>query len=89
MTAAARFSPCWRPCSRWHRSPCVQHRARSQRSFSGYWIVHSFGREFAPYDAIVSTFRTALAQGSRRSIAVFDESLDAGQAAAPDDSQPF
>ena len=88
MTAAARFSPWAAVLLLASIALCAAQgavAAEPQRVL----IVHSFGREFAPYDAIVSTFRTALAQGSRRSIAVFDESLDAGQAAAPDDSQPF
>ncbi len=52
-------------------------------------LLHSFGREFAPYDVIVDAFRTELAKGSSEPVAVFDESLDAGQASAADDQRPL
>jgi signal transduction histidine kinase len=52
-------------------------------------LLHSFGREFAPYDALVAAFRTDLARGSSKPIAVYDASLDAGQASASDDPEPF
>jgi hypothetical protein len=52
-------------------------------------LLHSFGREFAPYDAVVAAFRTELAKGSREPLAVYDLSLDAEQTAGADDPQPF
>ena len=50
-------------------------------------LLHSFGREFAPYDAVVAAFRTELAQGASAPIAVYDESLDAEQAFGSDDQE--
>jgi signal transduction histidine kinase len=47
-------------------------------------LLHSFGREFAPYDAVVATFRTELARGSSKPLAVYDASLDAEQASGSD-----
>ena len=43
-------------------------------------LLHSFGREFAPYDATVAAIRTELARGSSEPLAVYDASLDAGHA---------
>jgi signal transduction histidine kinase len=48
-------------------------------------LLHSFGREFAPYDAVVSAFRTELARASSKLLAVYDASLDAEQASGSDD----
>jgi signal transduction histidine kinase len=39
-------------------------------------ILHSFGRDFAPYDAIASTFRTDLAQRSPEPIRFIEVNLD-------------
>jgi signal transduction histidine kinase len=50
-------------------------------------LLHSFGREFAPYDAVVAAFRTELAQGASAPIVVNDESLDAEQAFGSDDQE--
>ena len=52
-------------------------------------LLHSFGREFAPYDSVVATFRTELAKGSGGPVAVYDASLDAGEASGSDDPQPL
>jgi signal transduction histidine kinase len=52
-------------------------------------LLHSFGREFAPYDAVVAAFRTELAKGSSEPVAVYDASLDAGEAPGSDDTQPL
>jgi signal transduction histidine kinase len=52
-------------------------------------ILHSFGRVFAPDDAIVATFRTKLAEGASEPLAVYDESLDAAQTSGSDDPQAF
>jgi len=51
-------------------------------------LLHSFGREFAPYDAVVAEFRTDLAKDSSEPVAVYDASLDAGEASGSDDPQP-
>ncbi len=52
-------------------------------------LLHSFGRDFAPYDAIVAAFRTELATGWREPLAVYDATLDAEQVSESDDPQPL
>ena len=52
-------------------------------------LLHSFGREFAPYDLIVAAFRSELAKGSTEPVAVYDESMDAVQASGSDVQQPL
>jgi signal transduction histidine kinase len=52
-------------------------------------LLHSFGREFAPYDVIVAAFRSELAKGSSEPVAVYDASMDAGQAPGSDVQQPL
>ena len=52
-------------------------------------LLHSFGREVSPYDAVVAAFRTELAKGSSQPIALNDVSLDAGQASGSNDPQPI
>jgi signal transduction histidine kinase len=52
-------------------------------------VLHSFGREFAPYDANVAAFRMELAKSSREPVAVYDASLDAGQASGSDGQKAF
>jgi signal transduction histidine kinase len=52
-------------------------------------LLHSFGREFAPYDVIVASFRTELVNGSSEPVAVFDASMDAGQTSGSDVQQPL
>jgi signal transduction histidine kinase len=50
-------------------------------------LLHSFGREFAPYDAMVASFRTELARASGKPLAVYDASLNAEQPSGSDDQQ--
>jgi signal transduction histidine kinase len=52
-------------------------------------VLHSFGRGIAPWDAIVAAFRTELARGSDTPIAIYEISLEAGQAPPSKDQQPF
>jgi signal transduction histidine kinase len=52
-------------------------------------IIHSYGREIAPYDAIASTFRTELARGSTEPIAIYEASIDAGRPGASEDDEPL
>jgi len=52
-------------------------------------IIHSFGRDFAPYDNVASVFRTELARGSTEAIAIFESTLDAGLAAPGEAERPF
>ena len=52
-------------------------------------LLHSFGREIAPYDAVAAAFRAELKKGSSEPIALYDASLDAGQASGSNDPQPL
>jgi hypothetical protein len=52
-------------------------------------FLHSFGRDSSPYDATVAAIRSQLAHDSAVPLAIFDASLDAGQAREADDRQPF
>ena len=52
-------------------------------------LLHSFGRDFAPYDAIVAAFRTELAKASSEHLAVYDATLDAEQVSESDDPKPL
>jgi signal transduction histidine kinase len=52
-------------------------------------LLHSFGREFAPYNVIVAAFRSELAKDSSEPIAVYDATLDAGQASGSDVQEPL
>ena len=52
-------------------------------------LLHSFGRDFAPYDAVAAAFRTELAQGWPEPIAFYEASLDAGQVSLPEDLGPL
>jgi signal transduction histidine kinase len=47
-------------------------------------LLHSFGREFAPYDVIAAAFRSELAKDSSEPVAVYDATMDAGQASGSD-----
>ena len=44
-------------------------------------IIHSFGRDFAPYDTIASVFRAELARRSSGPIVVYEATLDSGKTA--------
>ncbi|MBS0319050.1 MAG: hypothetical protein JSR18_00790 [Proteobacteria bacterium] len=46
-------------------------------------MLHSFGRDFAPYDTITSVFRTSLASRSRDTVIFREANLDAGSRMAP------
>jgi signal transduction histidine kinase len=52
-------------------------------------FLHSFGRDFSPYDATVTAIRQQLMEESGESIAIFDATLGADQAGGADDEQPF
>jgi signal transduction histidine kinase len=52
-------------------------------------ILHSFGRDFAPYDTYASVFRAELARGSRAPIAFSEATLDAGRALTDSEQQAF
>jgi signal transduction histidine kinase len=52
-------------------------------------FLHSFGRDFAPYDATVAAIRTELMRAPGQAVAIYDASLDAGQPTGPDDPKPL
>jgi signal transduction histidine kinase len=52
-------------------------------------ILHSFGRDFAPYDTIASVFRTDLAQRSADPITFIEANLDFGRAANGKEERAF
>ena len=52
-------------------------------------ILDSFGRDVAPFNAAVSTFRTALAQELGEPVDIYEASLDAARFAAPEKETPF
>lgn len=52
-------------------------------------ILHSFGRDFAPYDTITSVFRTELARRSSAPIVFIEANLDSGRAPKASEEQTF
>jgi len=52
-------------------------------------LIHSFGRDFAPYDTIASVFRTEFAKGSHEPIVLFETTLDAGRPATKEEEGAF
>ena len=52
-------------------------------------LLHSFGRDFAPYDTIASVFRAELARSSSEPIAIAEATLDAGRALTDKEQQAF
>jgi signal transduction histidine kinase len=52
-------------------------------------IIHSFGRDFAPYDAITAVFRTELARISSEPIAFSEATLDAGRPVTNEEEAAF
>jgi signal transduction histidine kinase len=52
-------------------------------------ILHSFGRDFAPYDTYASVFRAELARSSSESIVFSEATLDAGRSLTEKEQQAF
>jgi signal transduction histidine kinase len=52
-------------------------------------IIHSFGREFAPYDAAIATFRRELASRATQPVVFVEAALDAGRAIGPGEEAAF
>jgi len=52
-------------------------------------IIHSYGRDFAPYDAITSVFRSELARISPAPISFAEANVDAGRKASEGEEQAF
>lgn len=52
-------------------------------------IIHSFGRDFAPFDSTIATFRRELASRSPQPVVFVEASLDAGRPIGPDEEAAF
>ena len=52
-------------------------------------LLHSFGQESAPYAAAVAAFRAELARGSSETVALYEATLDAGEAGGSNVQQPL
>ncbi|HMO46159.1 MAG TPA: ATP-binding protein [Rubrivivax sp.] len=52
-------------------------------------IVHSFGRDYAPYDTVIASFRRELAQRSPQPVVFLEAALDAGRPIGPDEERAF
>jgi hypothetical protein len=52
-------------------------------------ILHSFGRDFAPYDTIASVFRAELARGLTEPVVISEATLDAGRPLTDKEQQAF
>lgn len=52
-------------------------------------IVHSFGRDYAPYDAVIATFRRELASRSPEPVVFMEAALDAGREIGPAEQAAF
>ena len=64
-------------------------RLRAQPAPKRVLIVHSFGREFAPYDAVIAAFRRELASLSPGPVLFLEAALDAGRAIGADEEAAF
>lgn len=52
-------------------------------------IIHSFGRDYAPYDAVIATFRRELATRSPEPVVFMEAALDAARRIGPDEEAAF
>ena len=52
-------------------------------------IIHSFGRDFAPFNAVALAFRTELARQLKQPVAFHEVSLDSERTGPPADERPF
>jgi signal transduction histidine kinase len=59
------------------------------RSAKRVLIIHSFGRDFAPFDVAVATFRRELASSSPQPVVFVEAALDAGHLIAPAEQSAF
>ncbi|HRP27224.1 MAG TPA: histidine kinase, partial [Burkholderiaceae bacterium] len=69
--------------------PGLPRPARAQAAAKRVLIVHSFGRDFAPYDAVSAAFRRELASRSPQPVLFLEAALDAGRAIGPDEESAF
>jgi signal transduction histidine kinase len=63
--------------------------ARAQQTPRRVLIIHSFGRDFAPFDAAIATFRRELASSSPQPVVFVEAALDAGRPIGPDEEAAF
>lgn len=63
--------------------------AHSQPAPKRVLIVHSFGRDYAPYNTVIATFQRELASHSRAPIVFVEAALDAGRVIGPDEEAAF
>src|SRR6188472_2304829 len=61
----------------------IAHAAEPKRVL----IIHSFGRDFAPYNIVATTLRTDLTQLMRESVALSEASLDQELGGTPEDER--
>jgi len=52
-------------------------------------IIHSFGRDFAPFNAIAPALRTELVRAAAQPVIFHEASLDGERRYSPEDEQPF
>jgi signal transduction histidine kinase len=52
-------------------------------------IVHSFGRDFAPFDAVIASFRRELASRAGAPVVFLETALDAGRVIGADEERAF
>ena len=52
-------------------------------------IIHSWGRDFAPFNAVALAFRTELARQLKQPVAFHEVSLDSERTGPPADDRPF
>lgn len=63
--------------------------SRAQPAARRVLIVHSFGREIAPYDVVIAIFRRELASRAGEAMVFLEAALDAGRAIGADEEAAF
>ena len=63
--------------------------SRAQAAAQRVLIVHSFGRDIAPYDAVIAFFRRELASRSTEAVVFLEAALDAGRALGANEEAAF
>lgn len=69
----------------WRMPPAVAGEHESRRVL----IIHSFGRDFAPFDAVIAAFRRELASGADAPVVFLETALDAGRPIGADEQRAF
>jgi signal transduction histidine kinase len=63
--------------------------AATEREPRRVLIIHSFGRDFAPFDAVIAAFRRELASGADTPVVFLEAALDAGRDIGADEQRAF